>query len=46
MRGHPMACMMACISKGIDNMHDKDIFKAEEVMDESNIYEWNGLSVV
>ena len=46
MRGHPMACMMACISKGIDNMHDEDIFEAEEVMDESNIYEWGGLSVV
>ena len=27
-------------------MHDEDIFEAEEVMDESNIYEWGGLSVV
>ena len=27
------------ISKGIDGMHDKDIFEAEEVMDKSNIYE-------
>ena len=36
----------ACISKGIDDMHDEDIFEAEEVMDENNIYEWGGLSVV
>ena len=34
------------ISEGVDNMHDEDIFEAEEVMDESNIYEWGGLSVV
>ena len=34
------------ISKGVDGMHDEDIFEAEEVMDESNIYEWGGLSVV
>ena len=27
------------ISGGVDSMHDKDIFEAEEVMDESNIYE-------
>ena len=27
------------ISEGVDGMHDKDIFEAEEVMDESNIYE-------
>ena len=27
------------ISEGIDGMHDEDIFEAEEVMDESNIYE-------
>ena len=27
------------ISKGIDNMHDEDIFEAEEVMDKSKIYE-------
>ena len=27
------------ISKGVDGMHDEDIFKAEEVMDESKIYE-------
>ena len=27
------------ISEGVDGMHDEDIFKAEEVMDESNIYE-------
>ena len=27
------------ISEGNDNMHDEDIFEAEEVMDESNIYE-------
>ena len=27
------------ISKGVDGMHDEDIFEAEEVMDESNIYE-------
>ena len=30
---------VACISKGIDGMHDKDIFEAEEVMDENNINE-------
>ena len=34
------------LSEGVDDMHDKDIFEAEEVMDESNIYEWGGLSVV
>ena len=34
------------ISKGVDNMHDEDIFEAKEVMDKSNIYEWGGLSVV
>ena len=34
------------ISEGVDGMHDEDIFEAEEVMDESNIYEWGGLSVV
>ena len=28
------------ISKGVDGMHDEDIFEAEEVMDESNIYNW------
>ena len=27
------------ISEGVDGMHDEDIFEAEEVMDESNIYE-------
>ena len=27
------------ISEGVDGMHDEDIFKAKEVMDESNIYE-------
>ena len=27
------------ISKGVDNMHDEDIFEVEEVMDESKIYE-------
>ena len=27
------------ISEGVDGMHDEDIFKGEEVMDESNIYE-------
>ena len=26
------------ISEGVDGMHDEDIFMAEEVMDESNIY--------
>ena len=26
-------------SEGVDGMHDEDIFEAEEVMDESNIYE-------
>ena len=25
------------ISEGVDDMHDEDIFEAEEVMDESNI---------
>ena len=25
--------------EGVDGMHDEDIFEAEEVMDESNIYE-------
>ena len=34
------------ISKGVNGMHDKDIFEAEQVMDESNIYEWGGISVV
>ena len=34
------------VSEGVDGMHDEDIFEAEEVMDESNIYEWGGLSVV
>ena len=34
------------ISEGVDGMHDEDIFEAEEVMDESNIYELGGLSVV
>ena len=34
------------ISEGVDNMHDEDIFEAEEVMNKSNIYEWGGLSVV
>ena len=27
------------ISKGVDGMHDENIFEVEEVMDESNIYE-------
>ena len=27
------------ISKGIDDMHDEDIFEAKGVMDESKIYE-------
>ena len=27
------------ISEGVDDMHDEDILKAQEVMDESNIYE-------
>ena len=27
------------ISKGVDGMHDEDMFEAEEVMDRSNIYE-------
>ena len=27
------------ISEGVDGMHDEDIFEAEEVMDESKIYE-------
>ena len=27
------------LSEGVDGMHDEDIFEAEEVMDESNIYE-------
>ena len=27
------------ISEGVDGMHDEDIFEADEVMDESNIYE-------
>ena len=27
------------IFEGVDGMHDEDIFEAEEVMDESNIYE-------
>ena len=27
------------ISEGVDGMHDEDIFEAEEVMEESNIYE-------
>ena len=27
-------------------MHDEDIFEAKEVMDENNIYEWGGLSVI
>ena len=27
------------ISEGVCGMHDKDIFEAEEVMDESNIHE-------
>ena len=27
------------ISEGVNGMHDEDIFEAEEVMDESNIYE-------
>ena len=26
------------VSEGVDEMHDEDIFEAEEVMDESNIY--------
>ena len=30
----------------VDGMHGKAIFEAEEVMDESNIYEWGGKSVV
>ena len=34
------------ISEGVDGMHDEDIFEAEEVMDESNIYKWGGMSVV
>ena len=34
------------ISKDIDGMHDEDTFEAKEVMDESKIYEWGGLSVV
>ena len=34
------------IFEGVDGMHDEDIFKAEEMMDENNIYEWGGLSVV
>ena len=34
------------ISEGVDDMHDEDIFKTEEVMDESNIYKWGGLSVI
>ena len=34
------------ISKDVDGMHDEDIFEAEEVMDESKINEWGGLSVV
>ena len=34
------------IPKGVDGMHDEDIFEAEEVMDKSNIYEWGGMSVV
>ena len=34
------------ISEGVDGMHDEDIFEAVEVMDESNIYAWGGLSVV
>ena len=34
------------ISKGVDGIHDEDIFEAEEMMDESKIYEWGGLSVV
>ena len=27
------------ISEGVNGMHDEDIFEAEEVMDESTIYE-------
>jgi hypothetical protein len=27
------------ISEGVNGMHDEDIFEAEEVMDEGNIYE-------
>ena len=34
------------ISEGVDGMHDEDTFEAEEMMDESNIYKWGGLSVV
>ena len=34
------------VSEGVDGMHNEDIFEAKEVMDESNIYEWGGLSVV
>ena len=34
------------ISEGVDDMHDEDMFEAEEVMDKSNIYEWGGMSVV
>ena len=34
------------ISKGINGMHDEDIFEGEEVMDKSNIYKWGGSNVV
>ena len=34
------------ISEGVDGMHDEDIFEAKEVIDESNIYVWGGLSFV
>ena len=34
------------ISEGITGTHDEDILKVEEVMDESNICEWGGLSGV
>ena len=34
------------VSEDVDGMHDEDIFEAKEVMDESNIYEWGGMSVV
>ena len=33
-------------SEDVDDMHDENIFEAEEVMDKSNIYEWGALSVV
>ena len=35
------------ISEGVDGMHDEDIFEAEEVMDESNIYDsWHSLRII